>query len=515
MKFALILFLLPLLSHAKLMTHKDYQKLPIFIKVEVIKAQREFLRHQIALESDGPQFKFSGFFKIISEAYADSAYNCFYAGWPSKKVLQGGRSLCTSPIRTNSRYKDAEGSCQTNELACQPLLFGPGLCVSTQTRRQRNLAFNNCETKFNASGRSLEEVAQNLAEPENALAFDELFHLADTVCTVGSQKDTGMCRNLTAKISSLKGLRPETDRAPAEALEDTESLLISATENISNVEDLTRSLNEVVTCTSCQTQKTLSVDEQRPYIPIRPTQITPFPRIESGIPKSCGGSRSIDGYDELNIIDCRNPDGRDQRYPSGYGFHNGPGHPHLGNVTSPYETTSRPRRNIEFVSRNHAFNETYLYLADLAGGPDSHDVKSVMFIIPRKTIPSVEVIGNEVKVTLTTGEEVFFDKTSRAILRGALNEGPIDLNTDRFKRTPPNVHYNGSGISIRLDHRYEEPTMSTETAIVKQGPRTCRVPRSRLFDENGKLKTTTDSGLVSALNSSCPASGNQRPFSVE
>ena len=228
-----------------------------------------------------------------------------------------------------------------------------------------------------------------------------------------------------------------------------------------------------------------------------------FSQVTSGIPIACASSSSRDGYEEMNVVDCT----RDNRvYPGGYRFRARDGHP-LISARSPYPNGGPPGRVIEFWSRDNSLNETYLYLNDTAGGPDSHDMKSAMFILPRKVIPSVRVNGNDVEMTMTTGEKVVFDKRTSAIKSGALREGPSDLTTDRFRRQSPNVHYSGSGISVRLNHRYLDPLLSGETAEIKQGNKTCRVQRSILFDNNGKLKSQSDAQFVRAINQNCPDQG--------
>ncbi len=236
-----------------------------------------------------------------------------------------------------------------------------------------------------------------------------------------------------------------------------------------------------------------------------------FSSVWSGIPVACGGSSPRNGYLQSTIIDCTR-DGKE--YPGGLMIRAKEGHPFIGNARSLYTDGGPVERSIEFVSRNGALNETYLRLEDLAGGPDSHDMKSKIFLLPRKNIPQAETRGDEVFVKMSTGEQVVFDKRTGAIKSGALREGPIDLTTDRFRRTPPNVNYTGTGISIRLNHRYEEPTISSVSAEIKQGNRTCTVPRTQLFDEAGKLKTSSDAQFVTVLNQSCPARPGQQPFRI-
>lgn len=229
-----------------------------------------------------------------------------------------------------------------------------------------------------------------------------------------------------------------------------------------------------------------------------------FQRIWSGLPvrEFCSSMRSVaNSYMTINLFRCS---GRDEEYPDGFSLKDGPGHPYLGNAESPYDSNQKPQRGIDFHSRNHASNETFLYLTDQAGGPDSHDVKSIVLLLPRKVVPSIKVVEDKIYVTLTTGEEVIFDRKSRAIISGALREGPIDLTTDRFKRTPPNIHYQGQGISIRLDHRFEYPTLGSATALVEQNGKSCKVPRTKLYSAEGKLLTESDEELVQVLNQNCP-----------
>lgn len=230
----------------------------------------------------------------------------------------------------------------------------------------------------------------------------------------------------------------------------------------------------------------------------------PFERVGPRVNEGCSSHKHADGYAKIDIIDCKTSS---VLFSGGFTFNNGPGHPYLSGVKSIYEDAGPPTRAIEFVSKDKAINDTFVYLTDTAGGPDSHDVKSVMVLLPRKGVPSTEVVGDDVVVTLTTGEKVVFDKKTNVIKSGAMKEGPIDLTTDRFKRTPPNVHYTGSGISIRVDHRFEYPTMGAATAEVRQGDKVCKVPKTKIWDKEGNPLTSDDKSLLNIINGSCPGKG--------
>ena len=235
-----------------------------------------------------------------------------------------------------------------------------------------------------------------------------------------------------------------------------------------------------------------------------------FERVTSGLVVACASFEEKGGYEESKIVDCT---GDGKLYPGGFRFRSRDGHP-LINRKSPYGSNVVPERVINIWSRNGALNETFIYLNDQAGGPDSHDMKSAIIVLPRKVVPSVKAVGDEVELTLNTGEKVYIDKKTSLIKGGALREGPNDLTTDRFRRQPPNVHYEGTGISIRLNHRFEDPFQSSESAEVKQNDRSCRVPRTTLFDSSGKLRTQSDAQLVKALNQACPAGPGGRPFRI-
>jgi|GEM_PF-1410904 len=140
-------------------------------------------------------------FSLINEAWADSRYNCFYAGWPSVLVSSGGRKLCTSPARGNSSYEN--GICKESELQCQPLLFGKKLCVPARSKQEKNQAFANCEKKFqkeyNGNYAFLEKPTRKEIED-----LRELSAVAKEICT---QRPTGICTKVLSKFpDAMKAL---------------------------------------------------------------------------------------------------------------------------------------------------------------------------------------------------------------------------------------------------------------------------------------------------------------------
>ncbi len=229
---------------------------------------------------------------------------------------------------------------------------------------------------------------------------------------------------------------------------------------------------------------------------------SPFPRLETGIKRICSVSQEQDGYEERYIFDCKEDYSPESRIFAGFGFRSKPGHPYTSGKKSPYPR-GKVARSIDMISRHHALNETYLYVIDFAGGPDSHDQKSVIFLFPRVEIPRVTEVGNEVELLLPTGEKVFFDAQTGAINGGALKEGPIDLNRVYRKRAQPNVEYTGEFISVRLNHAFEEPTIGAEKAVIQQKENVCILMRNRLFNREGKLLAKNDEEFLAAINREC------------
>ncbi len=498
---------------ASAISHKEFVKLPRDQREKIVKLYQDFIgEYAKTIELTSAQkFNLPDF---IESAHAVGEANCFFAGWPSSK--SGGK--CSTP--SSPAYQ--RESCAAGNMPCQPLLFGRGICVPNATQSQRNRAYSSCVSKFHSENRSLASVVEYLSDPQVSQDADELFRLADQICSAGN---ISICRLLQARVSAISEARAA---APAPAVArvrapDPQQALIVAAQVAGGVDSAVTAVNRDTTCLTCAAQREQTVDEPNrgpgrgaqpeSVVESEPGPAGAYPRITSGFTlASCGGMEGeTNGYAIRNVFDCYNSANRSF---SGWNFaQNSETHPMLAGLTTPYpNSTGKVTRFWELVSRNHAFNETYMVMEEATGGPDSHNVKSYMFVIPRTTVPSVRVEGENIITTLQTGETVTMNKNTRAIIGGAMTEGPVDMGTDRFTRRPPNIHYSGTGISIRLNHRFEHPLTSSETATVKQGNRSCNVPRAALFDAEGKLKTTTDASLVAALNQNCRTPG--APFRI-
>lgn len=229
---------------------------------------------------------------------------------------------------------------------------------------------------------------------------------------------------------------------------------------------------------------------------------SPYPRVEAGVKRACWVTQELDDYETRYIFDCSKKYSPSTRLFAGYGFKSKNRHPYTSKVSSPYRR-GKVLRTVDMISRNEALNETYLHVIDFAGGPDSHDPKSVIYLFPRVEIPSISQSGDQIQLTLPTGEMAYIDADTGAITGGALKEGPLDLNRNYKNRRSPNVHYTGDYVSVRLTHSYEEPTIAGRTATVSQKENTCELPRSTLFGRNGKLLTKSDEEFLAVINAEC------------
>jgi hypothetical protein len=418
-----------------------------------------------------------------SLAWAQESFDCFYGGWPSRRK----NGLCEHPRKHgDSGYQN--GSCQPDSMQCQPLLFGEGLCVSMATRQIRQQTYANCERKFRASGRNPGPVMGQILQRGNEERLLALFDSIDSVC---KSAPSGMCRRLEKRVAEIRNERRQVnssvtviDNGTVVNSQEGQSSVEVALTQVNNIQQAARSAGHApIDCDPSQgvrrVEEVTLPEGQPPFLRERSREVV------------CTGGET--GYTRTS--NCAG-----DRTFAGYSFRNW--------------SLTRPRREINIIAMDGARDGNYLYFNDETSEYDSHNVKSMMFLLPRKGLPTSVENGNQVTVKLTTGEEVTFDKTNGAVLGGVLREGAFTTETNRHLKPPPNVSYTGRGISIRVDHRYLHPTEAgaDDRAEVRQGNRVCQVPRGRLWDAEGRLINDTDEALVRTLNSACPG---QPRFSIE
>lgn len=449
----------------------------------LLKEYRAWIGQYEALKKDAVVKQWSFF----SEAWAQEVMNCIFAGWPSREE----NGSCRSPSAVEgSKY--AQGSCSSSEMQCQPLLFGEGVCASTASREDKQSAFSQCNKQFLASEKTLQQVLDEVKSKDREQELLALFDFVDRICSEGKQKTTGMCRRLEQVAGSLKAV--QKDKAgEVVAVENEMAAEVAVVNSLVAINEEARSAGHApIDCDPSQGVR-VPVYESTEQVTSNTIALPAFNRERSRDVACIGGTQGYRSYTYCG--------GDTEKTPSGFDFRSG----------------DRPYRDLQMASEDGARDATYLYFHDAISEQDSHNGKSMMFLLPRHGQPQAIENGNEVNITLTTGEEVVMDKTTGKVIRGVLQEGPFSTIMDRFLRPPPNVSYNGRGISIRVDHRYDYPTApgGDATAEVRQGNRVCQVPRARLWDAEGRLLAETDAQMVTVLNSACPATGSQQRFSIE
>lgn len=479
-------------------TNPEGQK---FLLQEYKSFYREFSQTEKLDQFSNTQSSFLNFF--FSSAWAvTEGMDCIYAGWPSKRVS----GSCSSPARHNPGY--ATGGCSSQELQCQPLLFGAGQCVPVRTQQQRSLAFSTCD-KNNKN--SPEKIIQEIKASGKENELMELLDFADKTCSQGKQAGTGMCRRLEAAVDRMRHVLPESDAAKEEVKAEEDSPaspdspeVVEDDNDKSSVEIQNNQTDEVVRTvpTSEVVQTVINVNEKISTITspedCEPAQTgTPFERDEPR-PLDFEYSTSKRGRDPA-WSDTFLKDKTQGLRPTGFNFRSTGPNAIAGNPIDPKEKVERDWR---FVSEDNSKRETYLWITDDAGsGYLSQLMETIILFVPRKMQPSVEAVGDELHVTLATGEKVVYDKATKLIKRGILSEGKIDLEPNRFNRKFAPITYSGTGISIRLDKRGSDPRLGGDATVTQNG-KTCKVPAQELWKQED-FRYADDLALVTFLNRKC------------
>jgi hypothetical protein len=196
--YFLCLFLLcgPSVARSNFYIQVSFQQLNTEQKIEAIATIREFMRqHEQAQKILDEKYSFiSPLSLIISDAFAGEKYSCIYGGWPSH-LSSGG---CIRPTST-ARY--SAGPCSSQELQCNPALFGGELCIPFSNSAERNSAYANCEKKFKASGRTLKDVVDQVSDED----FQNSMEAVAEVCHNPKlkQSTSGMCQSLKNKFAAF------------------------------------------------------------------------------------------------------------------------------------------------------------------------------------------------------------------------------------------------------------------------------------------------------------------------
>ncbi|MBC7397695.1 MAG: hypothetical protein H7333_09655 [Bdellovibrionales bacterium] len=178
---------------------------------------------------------------------------------------------------------------------------------------------------------------------------------------------------------------------------------------------------------------------------------------------------------------------RDSQKVVGFSFRNGG-----PNRIIPFEEPEEgagPKREFHFEFKDRARQDIQLRVTDFPTEFGSQRMETYLYFFPRLNLPAIEASepGHEtLKVTLPTGEAVFFDGKSKVMTGGALVETfPIDMGPDRFKRKFCGIQYKGTGLMLRVDRRGNDPRIDT-VATIQNGAKPCIIPASLLFNQSEK-----------------------------
>ena len=180
---------------------------------------------------------------FLKSAHAGWGDSCLFGGWPS---TTDGNNLCFKPQKKNPNYSRYEGKCSSNELYCNPTLFGHDLCVPFNSRSDMKSAYQNCNNKFEdlveKGERNFEQVAYEADEKE----FLSLMDSIQSVCNYGEQTVTGMCANLKNKVSQY--ITDDTsvfvkNLISAKNSDDEEFIATSLSNSLSRIEELSNFIN--------------------------------------------------------------------------------------------------------------------------------------------------------------------------------------------------------------------------------------------------------------------------------
>lgn len=165
-----------------------------------------------------------------------------------------------------------------------------------------------------------------------------------------------------------------------------------------------------------------------------------------------------------------------------------------------------PNRSWEFVTGDSSRRDTWLWISDDPGtGRTSDFMESAVMLLPRTYRTHIAMSGDELVVTLTTGEVVRFHKKYKTITEGILREEPLDTNPDRDARNFARFTYEGSGVILRSNARGADPRLAKFVLVTRPGLPDCRVPASVFWTQEDwpKFRFVRDEDAYVAIITHC------------
>ena len=266
MKNLLLLFILGLclsnLSFAQSSRPIDSSGMSTEDKIELIKDIKKFIHdfeqdNQIQNLTLHDQRKYFSFF--LEEAWANDTFDCFYGGWPSHLQSVGEKKYCSNPKKSELYH---QSNCKPNELACEPILFGGGVCAPFSTKPEKLAAFSNCEKKFEEKPeKDKYKFVKNLAGEElNRLKL--YLEIVSKTCNVNQHNFKTVaynCKKINDKIAKFY-----SHQAPKK---DKVHTIVSSTKQINNLDCIDCGLKTTPTLSTGnlnELTKSLNPEKQNP-----------------------------------------------------------------------------------------------------------------------------------------------------------------------------------------------------------------------------------------------------------
>lgn len=147
------------------------------------------------------------FFKIpflINQAVAESVYktggSCIFGGWVSTFTKKSnGKLTCQSPQTGAANYSSS--SCSGSSFQCNPVIFGPGVCINKTDRDLNQVATLRCD----AQRKSDQEIQKYVeAHPEE---LQDLVQNTNQLCTDQNylKNNPELCGSLIQQLSDITG----------------------------------------------------------------------------------------------------------------------------------------------------------------------------------------------------------------------------------------------------------------------------------------------------------------------
>ena len=179
-------------------------------------------------------------------------------------------------------------------------------------------------------------------------------------------------------------------------------------------------------------------------------------------------------------------------------------------------------REFQFEFNDRARSDVRLIVEDAVDDNTSTINYSIFMFFPRKVLPSVAVIGDEIQVTIPTGEVVKYNAKTLEVIGGVLDEGPLVKSAGSKKAAPTNLVYKGEGIVIKASKNGDLPYGDIErkdgskapsismATISKKGFPDCKIESKNIWysdSERGdaliKPELATDEGFNNFLKNNC------------